>query len=544
MVALLTGAAGFLSPGILVLLGMFCGLAILYAGDHVPDFVCAICRKLGSKLSVASHTGSLLLISGVLAALWCYAPAAYTDGCALGLPFGLGHGTPLPILRGCSGRAAHILGVVSRDLKLARQLLFVGEGISGALSCLAERQATCWRGPAGTVMDQLVCIEMCCVCFLGLALLLSFWISGLGMNLWPSRVSLVDNDFYELKLQDNTDPADLLSMYSNISSDEPSVQSMRAGEQNGLFAVSGALRLAHGALKVFTWLTDAKESEKVFSEHVQSCNSRRLLAERGNQKLVEVSKTGRWRLLGIPFSFESTVTVLEDWRDYKATFRQKKRGAMKHFAGFWQVVPVSTEESVVLLYTEAVPGFPVPSLLRRFARVVVEDMAWSVLKDLRDAAANSRALVEELSLEGARVRWEGKVLMKTGAPTPTQLQAPPFSSCPLQLEEKVVSLKDLQKRQSRESKESLLAALEQFRLANVLEEVERQVPATTPTDAAPRGQKRRRGADQRAASSSSAPLRIMSSDMTEPCTFVKRSGQESFPSFRLKKAGNWPESTF
>ncbi|CAE7943845.1 unnamed protein product, partial [Symbiodinium necroappetens] len=133
--------------------------------------------------------------------------------------------------------------------------------------------------------------------------LLSFWISGLGMNLWPSRVSLVDNDFYELKLQDNTDPADLLSMYSNISSDEPSVQSMRAGEQNGLFAVSGALRLAHGALKVFTWLTDAKESEKVFSEHVQSCNSRRLLAERGNQKLVEVSKTGRWRLLGIPFSF-------------------------------------------------------------------------------------------------------------------------------------------------------------------------------------------------------------------------------------------------
>jgi len=231
----------------------------------------------------------------------------------------------------------------------------------------------------------------CCFCILGLALLLSFWISGLGINLWPSRVSLVDNDFYELKLQDNTDLADLLSMYSNVSSDEPSVQSMRAGEQNGLFAVSGALRLAHGALKVFTWLTDAKESEKVFSEHVQSCNSRRLLAERGSQKLVEVSKTGRWRLLGIPFSFESTVTVLEDWRDYKATFRQKKRGVMNHFAGFWQVVPVSAEESVVLLYTEAVPGFPVPSLLRRFARVVVEDMAWSVLKDLRDAAADSRA---------------------------------------------------------------------------------------------------------------------------------------------------------
>ncbi|OLP92898.1 hypothetical protein AK812_SmicGene25255 [Symbiodinium microadriaticum] len=91
---------------------------------------------------------------------------------------------------------------------------------------------------------------------------------------------------------------------------------------------------------------------------------------------------------------------------------------------------------------------------------------------------------------------------------------------------------------------SLLAALEQFRLANALEEAERQVPDTTPTDAAPRGQKRRRGADQRAVSSSSAPLLIMSSDMTEPCTFVKRSGQESFPSFRLKKAGNWPESTF
>ena len=114
----------------------------------------------------------------------------------------------------------------------------------------------------------------------------------------------------------------------------------------------------------------------------------------------------------------------------------------------------------------------------------------------------------------------------------------------LQLEEKVVTAKDLQKRQCRESKESLLAALEQFRLANVLEEVERQVPGTTLTDAPPRGQKRRRGADPRAASSSSAPLLIMSSDMTEPCAFVKRSGQESFPSFRLKKTGDWPESTF
>ena len=114
----------------------------------------------------------------------------------------------------------------------------------------------------------------------------------------------------------------------------------------------------------------------------------------------------------------------------------------------------------------------------------------------------------------------------------------------LQLEEKVVTPKDLQKRQCRESKESLLAALEQFRLANVLEEVERQVPATTPTDAPPRGHKRKRAADQGAASSSSGPLLIMSSDMAEPCAFVKRSGQESFPSFRLKKAVIWPESTF
>eukprot|EP00439_Symbiodinium_sp_Y106_P066790 s122_g10.t4 len=380
MVGLLTGAAGFLSPGVL-------GLAILYAG--------AICRKFGSKLSVASQSGkgSLLLVSGVLAALWCYALWAFHLA-----------SVTAPRCRSCEDAAAepHIsLEWSASDdfpedfapLLALKQLLFVGEGISGAKP--DQRHAREAKAQCGVMHSKWRTRSRCCFCILGLALLLSFWISGLGINLWPSRVSLVDNDFYELKLQDNTDLADLLSMYSNVSSDEPSVQSMRAGEQNGLFAVSGALRLAHGALKVFTWLTDAKESEKVFSEHVQSCNSRRLLAERGSQKLVEVSKTGRWRLLGIPFSFESTVTVLEDWRDYKATFRQKKRGAMNHFAGFWQVVPVSTEESVVLLYTEAVPGFPVPSLLRRFARVVVEDMAcltWNCkLKG---------ALVEELKLEG------------------------------------------------------------------------------------------------------------------------------------------------
>ena len=236
-----------------------------------------------------------------------------------------------------------------------------------------------------------------CDGFLGHSLLcLSYWIfsaslAGLAI-LWPSpsRGSLVDGDFFELKLKDKTSPTELLTMYSNVSGDEPSVQSMRAGEHSGLFAVSGALRLSQGALKVFTWLTDAEKSEEVFSQHMHSCNKRRILGEKGHEKLVEVSRVGRWRLLGIPFSFESNVTVLEDWQNYKASFRQKARGAMKHFAGFWQVVPTSREESVVLLYTEAVPGFPVPSLLRRFARVVVEDMARSVLQDLLDAAESRR----------------------------------------------------------------------------------------------------------------------------------------------------------
>ncbi|CAE8628238.1 unnamed protein product [Polarella glacialis] len=104
-------------------------------------------------------------------------------------------------------------------------------------------------------------------------------------------------------------------------------------------------------------------------------------------RYFEVSKTGRWRLLGPHFKFESTVIVREDWQQMQATYRQARPGAMRHFSGFWQVVPTGKSESLVMFYTEAIPGFILPAIFRSFDRRALEDMARSLLQD--DATANN-----------------------------------------------------------------------------------------------------------------------------------------------------------
>ncbi|CAE8652440.1 unnamed protein product [Polarella glacialis] len=67
----------------------------------------------------------------------------------------------------------------------------------------------------------------------------------------------------------------------------------------------------------------------------------------------------------------------------QATYRQARPGAMRHFSGFWQVVPTGKSESLVMFYTEAIPGFILPAIFRSFDRRALEDMARSLLQDLR-----------------------------------------------------------------------------------------------------------------------------------------------------------------
>lgn len=195
---------------------------------------------------------------------------------------------------------------------------------------------------------------------------------------------------FKVDISDFT-PKAVLQRYTGTAASPPEVVSVRAGEE-GIFAVRGVLKLQIPAHDVFVWLTDPVETARIFSSHVASAHHRKVLMDttdklkRGGFKLVEVSKTGRWRLLGISFSFESTVLVREDWRKLRAEYKQKRPGAMKHFSGFWQVIPAGKRESLVLLYSEAIPGFPVPALLKRFARGVLETMASSILLELQRAA--------------------------------------------------------------------------------------------------------------------------------------------------------------
>ncbi|CAE8624294.1 unnamed protein product [Polarella glacialis] len=191
---------------------------------------------------------------------------------------------------------------------------------------------------------------------------------------------------FQLDVSDFT-PAEAVRRHAGSSGGPPVVQSLRTGSPGGLFAVKGTLRIPVAAPEVFKWLTDPEMSAHIFARHVASCNYRKALdIGKRTIRYFEVSKTGRWRLLGIHFKFESTVIVREDWQQMQATYRQARPGAMRHFSGFWQVVPTGKSESLVMFYTEAIPGFPLPAILRRFARRALEYMARSTLQDLQATA--------------------------------------------------------------------------------------------------------------------------------------------------------------
>jgi len=179
-----------------------------------------------------------------------------------------------------------------------------------------------------------------------------------------------------------------LERHAGACGGAPEVEIVRSGE-GGVFAASGTLRVSAPALDVFKRLTDPEENQVIFARTCAAVNYRDLIEEDSvaQTRLFEVSKTGRWRLLGIPLSFESTVYALEDWRSLEIRFRLKRPGAMSHMSGFWRIVPVGPQETLVLFYNEAVPSIPMPRLVRSFAGRAVQEMCASLLEDLRGASS-------------------------------------------------------------------------------------------------------------------------------------------------------------
>lgn len=168
--------------------------------------------------------------------------------------------------------------------------------------------------------------------------------------------------------------------------DPPEVEILSRGEDGGVLAARGTIRVRYNARKIFESFCDPEENKRIF-DNCASVNFRELLHEDkvNKTRLFEVSKTGQWTLLGIPINFESTVLAMEDWKKYEISFKLKKQGAMKHMSGFWRVVPVSQEESIVLFYNEAVPIIRIPSMFKFFAGRLISEMAASLLEDLRSA---------------------------------------------------------------------------------------------------------------------------------------------------------------
>eukprot|EP00929_Paragymnodinium_shiwhaense_P051668 TRINITY_DN25960_c0_g1_i1.p1 TRINITY_DN25960_c0_g1~~TRINITY_DN25960_c0_g1_i1.p1 ORF type:complete len:406 (-),score=97.49 TRINITY_DN25960_c0_g1_i1:262-1479(-) len=182
-------------------------------------------------------------------------------------------------------------------------------------------------------------------------------------------------------------PQKALDRHKGACGEAPEVHIMEVGA-NGIFAAWGTLRVAEPAASLYRRLTDPQENLRIFSRTATSLNYRNLIDENEAEstRLYEVSKSGRWKLLGIPYSFESTVYALEDWENFEIRFRLKKQGAMKHLSGFWRVVPSGPRESIVQFYNEASPSVSVPAIFKVFVQRFMQEMASSLLQDLRTAA--------------------------------------------------------------------------------------------------------------------------------------------------------------
>jgi len=170
---------------------------------------------------------------------------------------------------------------------------------------------------------------------------------------------------------------------------EQEIQIVERGDgPTGVYAAKAVMRLGAPAYDIFKRLCDPEENKRIFDRTTASVNCRNLISEskEDGTRVFEVSKTGRWKIMGIPVTFESTVTAVEDWKSLEIRFRLKNPGAMKHFSGFWRLFPVGRNEALVLVYQEAVPAFPMPKIFRSFIEKVIKTVCGSLLSDLRDSS--------------------------------------------------------------------------------------------------------------------------------------------------------------
>jgi len=181
--------------------------------------------------------------------------------------------------------------------------------------------------------------------------------------------------------------SDAVQRHTGTAGAAPEVQVVAGGEA-GIYAAMSTLRLKIPAKQVFEYFTDPDENFRIFQKHTAAVNYRNLLEEdkRAGLRTFEVSKTGRWRILGLPFSFESTVYATEDWKALEISYQLKEPGAMKHMAGFWRCVPLSPQETLVVFYHEAVPFVALPAVFRQLTGRFLSNMASSMLDAVRQRA--------------------------------------------------------------------------------------------------------------------------------------------------------------
>jgi len=183
-----------------------------------------------------------------------------------------------------------------------------------------------------------------------------------------------------------------LKTHSGGCGDPPEVEILNSGE-DGIYAARGTLRVPVNAMELFLHVTDPYENQRIFSNNKSTTvtlNYRTLLNEdeKLGTRLFEVSKTGRWRIFGIPFSFESSVYALEDWKNLEIRHCLKSTGAMRHMSGFWRFVPIGPQETLVLFHNEGQPVIPLPWPLRPIGGRTAASMLYDLMEDIRLEASH------------------------------------------------------------------------------------------------------------------------------------------------------------
>eukprot|EP00913_Durusdinium_trenchii_P035519 g33239.t1 len=225
--------------------------------------------------------------------------------------------------------------------------------------------------------------------------------------------------------------------------DPPEVEILARGEENGVLAARGTIRVQYNARRIFESLCDPEETKPIENKRIfdncASVNFRQLIHEDQVKKtrLFEVSKTGQWNLLGIPINFESTVLAMEESLFAEFSLQAEEAGGHEAHVRLlahrsrqpgrlgsprsgctgraFQPPPtlVKQDESIVLFYNEAVPFIRIPSIFKVFAGRLIQEMAVSLLEDANERPrslavffASCRWMNSDQDLRSASKRWQ------------------------------------------------------------------------------------------------------------------------------------------